>query len=116
MSSISHRLNRERRTVQAMIRIYCRDHHGSRGKLCGECSDLWGYCQCRLDKCPFGAEKPTCVNCPIHCYQPALREQIRVVMRYAGPRMIWHHPILAVRHVLDSRREVSPDKARRGKK
>ncbi|MBM3889122.1 MAG: nitrous oxide-stimulated promoter family protein [Verrucomicrobia bacterium] len=116
MSSASRRLARERRTVLAMIRIYCRDHHGSRGKLCVECDALWNYCQCRLDKCPFGEEKPTCVNCPIHCYQPAPREQIKTVMRYAGPRMMWRHPILAIGHLLDGRREVSAEKARRGEK
>jgi hypothetical protein len=26
------------------------------------------------------------------------------VMRYTGPRMMWRHPVLAVRHVLDGRR------------
>jgi hypothetical protein len=33
-----------------------------------------------------------------------MREHVRVVMRTAGPRMIWRHPVLAVRHVLDGRK------------
>ncbi len=113
MSSASRRLARERRTVLAMIRIYCRDHHQSCSELCAECGALWNYCQCRLDKCPFGEEKPTCAKCSIHCYQPAPREQIKVVMRYAGPRMMWRHPILAIGHLLDSQREVSAESARK---
>jgi hypothetical protein len=57
----------------------------------------------RLDRCPFGEDKPTCATCPIHCYKPQVRDRIREVMRFAGPRMLWHHPILAIRHVLDGR-------------
>ncbi|MCX7825955.1 MAG: nitrous oxide-stimulated promoter family protein [Verrucomicrobiae bacterium] len=114
--SSSRRLARERRTVLAMIRIYCRDHHASRGELCAKCVALWNYCRNRLDKCPFVEEKPTCVKCPIHCYQPAPREQIKAVMRYAGPRMMWRHPVLAIGHLLDSRREVPMEKAQRRKK
>jgi hypothetical protein len=30
-----------------------------------------------------------------------MRDQVKVVMRYAGPRMLWHHPILALFHILD---------------
>jgi hypothetical protein len=30
-----------------------------------------------------------------------MREKIKEVMRYAGPRLIYRHPILAIRHLLD---------------
>ncbi len=95
------RLARERQTIAAMIRCYCRDHHATRTALCPECQGLLDYARVRLERCQFGADKPTCVNCPVHCYQRARREQVRVVMRYAGPRMLWHHPILSLRHWLD---------------
>jgi hypothetical protein len=29
-------------------------------------------------------------------------------MRFAGPRMASHHPILALHHLLDERRQVPP--------
>ena len=58
----------------------------------------------RLEKCPFGSEKPTCATCPIHCYRPSMRERMRDVMRESGPWMLWHHPILTIRHMLDERR------------
>lgn len=97
------RLVRERTTVAAMIRMYCRGQHGRQPQLCGECRELHDYAMRRLDLCPFGAGKPTCANCVVHCYLPQRREQIRRVMRYAGPRMLWRHPILALRHQLDGR-------------
>jgi hypothetical protein len=31
---------------------------------------------------------------------------MREVMRYAGPRMIWRHPILAIWHMIDGKREA----------
>lgn len=101
------RMAREDQTISAMIEIYCREKHGSRDSLCPQCSDLLAYARFRLEKCPFQEEKPTCANCPIHCYQPARKEQIRVVMRYAGPRMLLHHPILAIRHLwIDGQRKA----------
>jgi hypothetical protein len=68
----------------------------------------------RIDKCPFQAEKPTCANCPIHCYKKDRREEVREVMRYAGPRMLLRHPVLAVLHQLDGKRRVElPKRAAR---
>ncbi len=101
----SKRLARERKTVEAMIRIYCAGQHGTRGDLCADCEELLAYAHERLIKCRFGAEKPTCANCPVHCYKPTMRERIRAVMRYAGPRMSYRHPILTLYHFLDGRRK-----------
>ena len=49
--------------------------------------------------------KTFCSNCKVHCYKPDMREQIRRVMRYSGPRMIKTHPILAIRHLIESKLE-----------
>lgn len=105
MSLDTPRLEREHRTMSAMVGIYCRDHHGS-ATPCAECQGFLDYAERRLEKCPYGEEKPTCARCPIHCYKPAQREQAKVVMRYAGPRMTWSHPWLAFLHVLDKLRRV----------
>ena len=99
------RLARELRTMQVMMKIWCRDQHGSAGgALCAECSAFMDYATRRLAACPYGEDKPTCANCQIHCYGPVQREQARVMMRYAGPRMLSRHPILAIRHLLDGKR------------
>lgn len=98
------RVERERRTVQAMIKLYCRRHHNSKA-LCPECGELADYAGKRLTKCPYGEGKTTCAKCPTHCYKPEMRARIRTVMRYSGPRMIWHHPLAAVQHLVDERRK-----------
>jgi len=106
---LSHRrLERERRTIAAMIACFCQGVHGTSGDLCVECRALLDYATVRLERCPFQEAKPTCVKCPIHCYQPQIREQVKAVMRYAGPRMFWRHPILATRHFLDAYRKTPP--------
>ena len=104
---------REARTIEAMITIYCHGRHGTRGhEWCSECTTLAAYAGLRLEKCPYQEHKTTCTKCPTHCYRQDMRDQVREVMRYAGPRMIWKHPYLAVMHLLvDSRRE-KPERAR----
>ncbi|MDO9073052.1 MAG: nitrous oxide-stimulated promoter family protein [Rubrivivax sp.] len=106
------RLKREQTTMVAMLRLYCADHHGDGNTdaegLCNVCAELLAYSRKRLAACPFGPEKPTCVNCQVHCYGPQQREETRVVMRYAGPRMLLRHPILAIAHVIDGKRPAPP--------
>jgi hypothetical protein len=100
------RINREKKTISAMMRIYCRDHHLGADGLCAECAALLDYAHRRLDTCPFHEEKPACNHCEVHCYSAVMRERVRGVMRYAGPRMLWPHPILSLYHLLDKRRPV----------
>ena len=69
--------------------------------LCPQCQELLTYAHQRLERCKFGNEKPSCTRCPVHCYKPAMRQQIRQVMRYSGPRMLLHNPVLAIRHLWD---------------
>ena len=101
----SRRLQREARTVEAMIHRYCRDHHHPTTVPCEECGELLAYARKRLDHCHFQEGKTTCAKCPVHCYAPRQRDRIRTVMRYAGPRMLLSHPILALLHLLDGLRK-----------
>jgi hypothetical protein len=98
------RINRESNTIAAMIALYCHKHHSGNG-LCPECASLLDYARKRLDKCPFQEGKTTCAKCPVHCYESDMRERIRAVMRYSGPRMMYRHPILAMLHLIDGRRK-----------
>jgi hypothetical protein len=101
------RLRREAKTIQYMIEIYCQKQHGERVDLCDECADLQDYALSRLERCPFQENKSTCANCKVHCYRPEMRERIRKVMRFSGPRMMLHHPILTILHLwVDGRREA----------
>ena len=96
---------REKRMVAQMIALYCRKKHHTRGDLCPQCAALDAYAKMRADKCPFMETKTFCSNCRIHCYKPDMRAKIREVMRFAGPRMILHHPVAAIRHVVETKKE-----------
>lgn len=104
MPRVSDRISRERKTIRHMIRIHCGGRHGTGGHLCAECRQLLEYAMSRIDRCPYGNDKPTCARCPVHCYKPAMREKIRQVMRYAGPRMLVFHPLLTLLHFSDELR------------
>ncbi len=88
-----------------MVEMFCSHHHQCEG-LCEDCEAFIAYANRKLDLCPYGGEKPACTNCPIHCYRPEPREQMRQVMRFAGPRMLARHPYLAIMHLIDERRSV----------
>ncbi len=94
---------RELKTLETMIGMYCRRHHGG-NPLCGECAALSDYARRRLERCVFGDAKPTCANCLVHCYRADMREKVRVMMRWSGPRMLLRHPILGIMHKIDGRR------------
>lgn len=96
---------REKKIVSQMIDLYCKKKHRSNGKLCSECQQLKDYAMLRSDRCPFMETKTFCSNCSVHCYKPEMREKIRSAMRYSGPRMLCYHPVAAVRHVIESKRE-----------
>lgn len=99
------RIGREKKTVDAMIRLYCRKKHETNENLCPACQELHDYAMLRLTNCPFQEYKSTCGKCLVHCYKPELRTEITKVMRYSGPRMLLYHPIMAFKHVIDGRKK-----------
>ncbi len=112
------RMQREWRTLDAMIAITCRGNGhagrtGGRRALCPDCAELRAYAEQRLLRCPFGEEKPTCNNCQVHCYRPEMRQRVRAVMIFAGPRMLLRHPVLALLHLLVDERRLSPPRPSR---
>ncbi len=102
---IESKREREKQTVARMIHIYCKKKHGTKKALCPECDALTRYAMMRSDKCPFMETKTFCSNCRVHCYKADMREKIREVMRFSGPRMIFIHPVMAIRHVVESKKE-----------
>ena len=77
----------------------CQVGHGGPG-LCGECRELLEYSLARLEHCKFGNAKTKCHKCPVHCYRPDMRDRIRAVMRFSGPRMLLYHPLEALRYLV----------------
>lgn len=101
MFLLKSRRERESVIVQAMIKMYCLANHYSEGIVCEECDSLSKYAEKRILSCMYGEIKPVCKHCPVHCYSPAMREQMRQVMRWSGPRMILRKPVFAVMHIID---------------
>lgn len=98
-AAIARKRAGELEVVGEMVRLYCRKQHGTRaGRLCGECGELLAYATERISRCPFMETKTFCSSCEVHCYVPDKREAIRRVMRFSGPRMLLHHPLLVMRH------------------
>ncbi len=94
--------SKEQRVVSQMIAIYCKGKHGHRVSLCEECAALQKYVDQRIEHCPFMETKTFCSACKVHCYKVQMREKIRAVMRYAGPRMLFYHPILTICHGIET--------------
>lgn len=100
----------EKRLIPTMVRIYCKGNHkakrkeeGIKGKdVCSDCKELTEFAEYRLEKCPFKKNKGFCSFCKIHCYKakPQYREEMQKVMKYAGPRMLFTHPVFSISHVV----------------
>ena len=95
----------EMATIKKMLEIYCRAHHGNNLSLCEECEALFDYARARVERCPHMETKTFCSACQTHCYAPKMREKIREAMRYSGPRMMLHAPVMALRHMFIEWRE-----------
>lgn len=99
---------KEQKLIPIMIQKYCKGNHKTERKLqgirrkevCEDCKKLSDYALFRLEKCPFKINKKFCSFCKIHCYKPDMRQKIKAVMRYSGPRMLFSHPIFAISHVI----------------
>ena len=99
-----NRIERENRTVGIMVKMYCDHNHAKIGSICSECNELTEFANDRINRCVFQEDKPVCSECQIHCYRHDIREKIKTVMRFAGPRMVFRHPIIGIRHLIDKRR------------
>ena len=82
-----------------MVGLYCRKKEGY-PIPCAECAALIRYAHDWLVRCVFGEAKTSCRRCPVHCYRPAMREKMRRVMRFSGPRMLLYSPRRAIAHWL----------------
>ncbi|AYG00965.1 nitrous oxide-stimulated promoter family protein [Lactococcus allomyrinae] len=102
--NVGPKIRYEKSTVTRMIKLYCTKNHGYKKELCEDCQKIHDYAQIRLTYCRFGDDKTTCQKCTVHCYSKNMREKIRVIMRYSGPRMIIYHPLFAIRHMIKNHR------------
>ncbi|EKT64762.1 nitrous oxide-stimulated promoter family protein [Providencia burhodogranariea] len=102
---VGKRIQREIKTIEKMIAIYEKSYPAPIDSP-EQYKRLYAYAINRLEKCRYGEQKPACKQCPIHCYQPKMREHMKIVMRWSGPKMLIYHPILAIKHLLDDRKPI----------
>lgn len=111
------------RIVAGLAAIYCSGHHKDRERvplasdarrlgvygrrvplLCDECAEHIRYAEKRRAYCPRDP-KPFCAHCDTHCYKRGEADWQRQMMRYAGPRSMWHgYAIAGMRHALEARK------------
>ena len=101
---LSKRIEREKRTVEIMVKMYCGHNHDKLGAICSACNELTEFAIERINHCVFQEDKTVCSECKVHCYRNDMRDKIKTVMRFAGPKMIFLHPIIGIRHLIDKRR------------
>ena len=102
MDKLEEKRQQEKELVTLMIKLYCKKKYRSKTSLCPSCRSLYEYAMLRSSNCPFMETKTFCSGCKVHCYKPEMREKIREVMRFSGLRLIFYHPIVAIRHMLES--------------
>ena len=95
-------IEREKRMVDAMVIIYCRAHHVYSGAPCVKCAELGVYAKNRLENCRYQENKPVCGRCGLTCYNSQNKDLAETVFNYAGPRMMFQHPLMGLQHFLDA--------------
>lgn len=103
--SVSSKREDEMKLVSMMIRLYCRKKHKVKDGLCSECAELEKYAVKRSEECPFMDDKTFCSFCKVHCYRSDMRERIRTVMKYSGPRLLIYKPTVGIRHIIETLKE-----------
>lgn len=86
--------------ICSMIAYYCSKKHNTGGPLCSACESLLEYSRKRLVKCPQKKRKPVCSNCKIHCYKPEMRKEIKKVMGFSGPKILFLDPLGGIKYLL----------------
>jgi len=95
-----NKIETEKRILTAMVKIYCRENHDA-VVLCNDCSSVLEYALLRTEKCKFRENKPACKKCTTHCYNKENREKIKEIMRFSGKKMLFRHPVLSVKHLIN---------------
>lgn len=98
---------KDRRTLEAIGRIYCRAHHrageGDAAGLCPACRQAVDATLGRAAACPYG-HQGNCQDCPTPCQRGDAQQRIRAIMAYAAPRMALRHPLMTAEYL---RRKVA---------
>ena len=97
----------EKEIFAEMVLLYCHHHgharddvHKSAPEPCSNCREIIDYGIHRINVCKFGDAKKFCSQCTVHCFRPDMRSAVQQIMRFSGPRMIFHHPGMVIKHLM----------------
>ena len=99
------REDKDRKTLEAIGRIYCSAHHGDAKDAAGLCASCRETVDATLERtvaCPFNHEG-NCEDCKVHCQRGEAQDRIRRMMRYAAPRMAFRHPLMTLDYLRKKR-------------
>lgn len=100
-----NKTEKDRATLEAMGRIFCKAHHAGpkdASGLCASCRETVDATLARTEACPYG-HRGNCQDCDIRCQRGDARERIREIMRYAAPRMAARHPLMTMEYLRKKR-------------
>ena len=115
-TTLSKKERKDLRVLVSFTSVYCRHHHvapmsgvdvgstscdplvAGKHQVCDECREFLAYAVARRMDCPLDP-KPVCKHCPVHCYKPDYRQQVKEVMRFSGKHLLlrgrldllWHY-------------------------
>lgn len=106
------RVDRDRRTLEAIGRIYCSAHHepapSDETELCPACREAIESTLARTLACPNGHDG-NCQDCSIKCQRGEAQDRIRTIMAYAAPRMAVRHPLMTFEYLHKKLRGLRSD-------
>ena len=105
IDKIQGKREREKRTVALMIRLYCRKKHGTKKIFVPNAKHFRSMRCSAVINAPLWKPRPFALTAVCIVTSRKCVKKIREVMRFSGPRMILHHPVMAVRHVIESKKE-----------
>lgn len=99
-------VDKDRRTLEAIGRIFCSNHHEGvkdAAGLCPSCRSTIDDTLERAAACPYGHDT-NCEDCHVHCQRGEAQVRIREIMRYSAPRMAIQHPVMTLEYLRKKRK------------
>lgn len=100
---IKNNVPKEKQHIKKSFLLYCHKHHGTADEtLCPKCTALLATVMVKMNKCKYGITKPICDRCDDSCLGTAPTREFLKIMKSSGRSMMFRHPIMAIKHKLQS--------------
>ncbi len=100
---IKNNVPKEKQHIKKSFLAYCHKNHGTNDdKLCPKCTALLASVMVKMNKCMYGVTKPICDRCDKSCFGAAQTKEFLKIMKSSSRFMMFRHPIMALKHKLQS--------------